>query len=373
MTKTKNWLITALVLIIVGIAGFTGVMMKLNWNFTALSTTRYETDTTIVDTDYKNISVKADTASVEFVLSSDSKVVCYESENQKHSVKVKDNTLFIELVDERKWYEHIGINFTSPKITVYLPKTQYASLFIDESTGDIKIPKVNQKYGRNGALGEKEHFQLEIRGLHHHLAAMSYILRNPLHHGIAPIPYAYPHSSVNVIFQHEMGKSNTDILIPEKSYYKHIGRRAAYPDTYKMNDKGMFLRESVLDIVQVENMFATPRSFDYYMGRKTSEDWHKEQSKDNIDNPPVKLEAIEYGVNSHSLERMLINENGRCDYRKMSDIDVCTVVDHQILPSIGKSSVYQLTSKEKEGIAEILFKTYHIGSDMIRRCLVMKR
>ena len=255
---------------------------------------------------------------------------------------------------------HLMIQTEDPKEFMYNMRQPYSKYF-------------NQKYGRNGALGEKEHFQLEIRGLHHHLAAMSYILRNPLHHGIAPIPYAYPHSSVNVIFQHEMGKSNTDILIPEKSYYKHIGRRAAYPDTYKMNDKGMFLRESVLDIVQVENMFATPRSFDYYMGRKTSEDWHKEQSKDNIDNPPVKLEAIEYGVNSHSLERMLINENGRCDYRKMSDIDVCTLVDHQILPSIGKSSVYQLTSKEKEGIAEILFKTYHIGSDMIWRCLVMKR
>lgn len=168
---------------------------------------------------------------------------------------------------------HLMIQTEDPKDFMYNMRQPYSKYF-------------NQKYGRNGALGEKEHFQLEIRGLHHHLAAMSYILRNPLHHGIAPIPYAYPHSSVNVIFQHEMGKSNTDILIPEKSYYKHIGRRAAYPDTYKMNDKGMFLRESVLDIVQVENMFATPRSFDYYMGRKTSEDWHKEQSKDNIDNPP---------------------------------------------------------------------------------------
>ena len=139
MTKTKNWLITALVLIIVGIAGFTGVMMKLNWNFTALSTTRYETDTTIVDTDYKNISVKTDAASVEFVLSSESKVVCYESENQKHSVEVKDNTLFIELVDERKWYEHIGINFTSPKITVYLPKTEYGTVSVKTTTGSVTL------------------------------------------------------------------------------------------------------------------------------------------------------------------------------------------------------------------------------------------
>ena len=254
---------------------------------------------------------------------------------------------------------HLMIQTEDPKEFMYNMRQPYSKYF-------------NQKYGRDGALGEKEHFQIEIRGLHHHLAAMSYILRNPLHHGVAPIPYAYPHSSANIIFQKEMGKHNSDILIPEKSYYKYIGRRAVYPDTYKMNDKGMFLRESVLDIAQVENMYASPRSFDYYMSRKTSEDWMNEQRKDKTDTLPVRLEDIENGISLHSMERMLINENGRGDYRKLSDTDVCTLVDHQILPSIGKSSVYQLTSKEKEMIADRLFKTYHIGSEMIRRCLVTK-
>ncbi|MBO5310473.1 MAG: hypothetical protein J6A91_00300 [Bacteroidales bacterium] len=254
---------------------------------------------------------------------------------------------------------HLMIQTEDPKGFMYNMRQPYSKFF-------------NQKYGRDGALGEKDHFQLEIRGLHHHLAAMSYILRNPLHHGVAPIPYAYPHSSVNVIFQKEMGKRNTDALIPQKSYYKHIGRRAVYPDTYKMNDKGMFLRESVLDIVQVENMYASPRGFDFYMGRKTSEDWMNEQGKDKTESVPVRLEDIENGVTIQSLEKMLINEHGRGDYRKMSYIDVCRLVDHQILPSMRKHSIYLLTAKEKEKIAEHLFKTYHIGSDMIRRCLAMK-
>ena len=48
----------------------------------------------------------------------------------------------------------------------------------------------NHKYQRKGTIGEKCHFKMEVTGLHHLLAAMSYTLRNPVHHGIAPIPYA---------------------------------------------------------------------------------------------------------------------------------------------------------------------------------------
>ena len=64
----------------------------------------------------------------------------------------------------------------------------------------------NRKYDRHGRVGEKMHFTLEVVGLHHHLAAMSYVLRNALHHGVVPIPYAYPHCSANAIFRREMGK-----------------------------------------------------------------------------------------------------------------------------------------------------------------------
>jgi hypothetical protein len=201
---------------------------------------------------------------------------------------------------------------------------------------------------------------------------MSYTLRNALHHGIAPIPYAYPHSSVNSIFRKEMGKTSDERLIPQKSYYKYIGRRAEYPSSYKMNKNGLFLRESVLDIAQVENMFVTPRSFDYYMGRKTNEDWLKEQNKDNLQNPPVRLEDIEAGAGMQTLESMMINENGKGNYRKISDSDLCIEIDDFILPEYGKDSVYLLSDGEKRNIAELLYKKYHINEMQIRRCLVYK-
>lgn len=254
---------------------------------------------------------------------------------------------------------HLMIQTEDPKEFMYNMRQPYSKYF-------------NRKYCRNGRLGEKHHFQLEISGLHHHLAAMSYTLRNALHHGVSPIPYAYPHSSVNSIFRKEMGKTSDERLIPQKSYYKYIGRRAEYPSSYKMNKNGLFLRESVLDIAQVENMFVTPRSFDYYMGRKTSEDWQKEQSKDNLQIPPVRLEDIEAGARMQTLEAMMINENGKGNYRKISDIDLCIEIDQFILPEFGKGSVYLLSDQEKRKIAELLYKKYHINEMQIRRCLVYK-
>lgn len=57
-----------------------------------------------------------------------------------HNVCVQDGTLVIEENDTRKWYDHIGLFFGSPEMTVYLPQNEYGALSIEESTGDIKIP-----------------------------------------------------------------------------------------------------------------------------------------------------------------------------------------------------------------------------------------
>ena len=40
----------------------------------------------------------------------------------------------------------------------------------------------NTKYHRSGRLGEKSHYTMEVVGYNHMIAAMSYVLRNPLHY-----------------------------------------------------------------------------------------------------------------------------------------------------------------------------------------------
>ena len=228
----------------------------------------------------------------------------------------------------------------------------------------------NHKYGRTGSIGEPVHFSTEIEGLHHLLAAMSYILRNGLHHGLVPIAYGYPHCSINAIFQKEMGKSPRQDLIPQSSFYRHIGRNASFPERYKMSSSGLFLRESVLDIAQVENMFATPRVFDFYMNRKTSEDWIKEQGKDGNEADLVTLELIESKEQLTSIKDMLVFESGRSDYRRISDIELCLEIDKITREHFKKPSIYALTLEEKMKIARHLREKYHTSSVQLSRCLL---
>lgn len=143
MSKRRIWPFVLISVVLIVCAFFVGVMSVLGWNFTKLNIGKYQNNTYEINENFSNIYMNTDTADILFVPSNNDKcrVLCYEKENLKHSVNVENDTLSISVNDERKWYEYISINFGSPKITVELPKSQYDSLFIEEDTGDVEIPK----------------------------------------------------------------------------------------------------------------------------------------------------------------------------------------------------------------------------------------
>ena len=140
--EMKIWLAVAAALILIGGAVFVGVMAVLGWDFAKLSTVKFETNEHVITDAYRSITVKTSTADVLFVPSEkgETSVVCYEAEKVQHSVLVTDDELIIEEKDTRKWYEHIGIHFNTPKITVYLPAGEYGKLFVKNVTGNTHIP-----------------------------------------------------------------------------------------------------------------------------------------------------------------------------------------------------------------------------------------
>lgn len=141
-TKTKIWLFSAAALVLAGLFLFGGVMMALGFNFAKLSTVKYETNEYEITDPYNDIRIEADTADILFLPSGDGKttVVCHEEENQKHTVSVRDGVLSVKVNDTRAWYEHVGIRFGAPKVTVYLPAGAYGLLSLHVSTGDVVIP-----------------------------------------------------------------------------------------------------------------------------------------------------------------------------------------------------------------------------------------
>lgn len=137
----KIWMIVAAVLIILGATMFAIAMTSHNWNFTKLNTQKYETNTYIPDGEFHNIRIDTGVSNVTFLPSEDSncRVKCYEPPKEKHTVSIEDGTLSVRLVNEKEWYDYIGVNIGTPTVTVYLPLAQYRALTVRMSTGNVTV------------------------------------------------------------------------------------------------------------------------------------------------------------------------------------------------------------------------------------------
>lgn len=137
----KIWFIIGTALVVVGSLMFVIVMMINKWDFTKLSTVKYETNTYEITEKFNSIQLDTSTVDIIFIPSGDGscKVVCNEEEKLKHSVAVIDGTLTIKETNTREWYDYIGISIGGAKTTIYLPEGEYEKLVIDTSTSDIEM------------------------------------------------------------------------------------------------------------------------------------------------------------------------------------------------------------------------------------------
>ena len=142
----KIWLIVAASLILAGAIMFGGAMMGIDWDFTKLSTKKYETVSFSPDGEFKNISVDITTANLK-ILPAEGECVqvdCRDVSDIKYDVRVTGDTLVIDSEDTRKWYQHIRlleIGAEFPEVTVYLPAGEYGDLTVDGGTGDVEVAK----------------------------------------------------------------------------------------------------------------------------------------------------------------------------------------------------------------------------------------
>ena len=130
-------LIIAAVLIVAG-----GVLLVLGLSFAGDSvvTVAPAEKNYVVDAPFESIRVETATCNVDFQKADGSfKVSCPDSEKFSYTVTVEENTLCVRQVDLRQWYDFIDIHLNEEKITVYLPKETYDTLYIETDTGDISL------------------------------------------------------------------------------------------------------------------------------------------------------------------------------------------------------------------------------------------
>lgn len=138
-----------------------------------------------------------------------------------------------------------------------------------------------------------------------------------------------------------------------------------------MNADGFLLRQSFMEIRTAEKYYGTPRNYLYQMNRLTDETWIQEQQKDDT-GQPITLAMVEQ-ADEKTVAQLLNNEHGRTFGRlRLQDLDVCLLIDKDLLPGYGVETVYLLSSTQKVRLAKQLYYDYHLPEAQIRRCLVLE-
>lgn len=234
------------------------------------------------------------------------------------------------------------------------------------------------KYHRNrhhgtGQLFDAGIFLLPLDGNNHILAAISYVLRNGLHHGQSATPFSYPHCSANHLFRQDLGKEPFVAAITSRQdIARHLPRRSDFPDHFAMDRNGMLLRSCFENLQMLEHYYRTPRCFDYYMSRLSGEEWQREQQQDQTEDRPITLEVLEPTSEHESLARMLAGEKGH-NYSPshLSDQDICRLVDDEYVPSYHVDSVYRLSREQRIRIGDDIVRRLRVAPAQARRCLAL--
>lgn len=141
--RTIIAVIVAIVLIITG-----GMILVLGLSFAGDGSqeSKLTQREVVVKQSFNSIVIDTADCNVRFAMLSgrdDCMIDLREYQRTQHSVKVENGTLKIEMVDDRKWTDHIGVfgtNWESMEMTVYLPEKAYGLLRVTTNTGDIAVP-----------------------------------------------------------------------------------------------------------------------------------------------------------------------------------------------------------------------------------------
>ena len=299
--------------------------------------------------------------------------ICFTSHDEVMFRDEADHGMFInimaiesyktqsEILSDAEMSNHVHMNAFTRQPTLFAGRTRmaYTKYF-------------NGKYGRKGRMGEKGTYALRVSGFNHQVVLNNYIFRNGLHHCAAATAFGYPFSSIHEMFAADLGRELPPAVYTKRSdIASFLPRFADFPDSYAMDGNGVFLRRSFMEIRQVEMFYSSPRNFLYQMNRLTDRTWEEDQMKDGT-GKPITLADVEPGLDEKTVAQLLNNEYGR-NYNpsRMQDLDVCRLIDRDILPGYGVTSIYCLSDTQKKRIARTLKEEFHLPDRQIQRCLVL--
>lgn len=130
-------------LITVGLLLSLAAFAAMQFDFRRLGATSSEEQSYTIKESFRNISIEGDACDIYLLLAEDRacRIECTESSRVFYKIDVEGDTLTIERVDKRRWYEHIGFTWEETEVKVFLPQQEYEALYAKTLSGDIEIPE----------------------------------------------------------------------------------------------------------------------------------------------------------------------------------------------------------------------------------------
>lgn len=263
---------------------------------------------------------------------------------------------------ELSTHNHMVLSTDCPEEVVSMSRYSYSKYY-------------NTKYHRSGRIGERTPFITPLNGIVRQTAAISYVKRQGLHHGLSSTPFGYKFCSANVIFQKDLGKGPTQAAMKRRRPL--ISRSAKLPESFRFDENGQILREDALDVAYVQELYMTPRNFLFQMNRFSDETWIRDQTEESATDPFVTLEVIEKCVAGLDMKKILLNEKGRLNKEVMLDLEICSIIDYEMVPRYSGdcfSTIYDLDMDVRRKIGNEIWQRYgpnKCNITQIRRCAVI--
>ena len=144
MSHTKKiLLIVSILCIFAGLMLCLGAFAAEGFAPAKLNSLNFESHTYTIEEPFTSLFIDGAECDVRLLPSEDGdcRVVCRESVQIDHTVRVVDGTLTVERVDHRRWYERImNFRWGRMEVSVYLPESTYASLSVSSVSGDVTVP-----------------------------------------------------------------------------------------------------------------------------------------------------------------------------------------------------------------------------------------
>ena len=145
----KGTIIAIILAVLLIIAGGIMVTMGLSYAGDSVQESTLAEQRITVAEPFHSVKIDTQDCDVKFVPyngDTDAEIYILEAERVSHKVLVEDGVLTINMVDERKWHDFVGVfhvfgKMETMSITLCIPNTIYNSVQIRTDTGDIRIPQ----------------------------------------------------------------------------------------------------------------------------------------------------------------------------------------------------------------------------------------